>query len=577
MIESMDKAQRMVAFWRTDPVTAAKDIFNVDLEPHQRIALNMMWFNDVQTNILSRGTGKTFLNGLSASLEGILKPGHRVGLLAPSYRQSKLVWDEVDKLYRKSPLMQQATLKEPAITPEKCYMKFLSAEGKNSTVIEAVPMGSDGSKIRGLRYFSTYIDEAAQVEKEILDVVIRGMGATSANPVERANFIDEQKRLVAEGIITADQMVKPPANKEVFSTTAFYQYNHAYARVCEVIGTLQREYRFAQKENKDLSRFRFAGKALNGGQIPFRVMTNGREGIAAFTFMDIREGFMDMDTIVRARRQMSEYQFLMEFACFFPPDSEGFFRRSLLDAARSHAQFGPVLAPREGCLYTMGVDPARDDDNFAIAVYEIDPDALEIRLIRIFAYNKRTFPEMQKRIREIIHTYGIEYFEMDAGGGGGAIRDLLASTENCPAGERLILEQDNPQYRMVVGDRILGELIQFSNYNWVEGANFNLKAALEHGRLKIAAPLPIPGMPIFKNMAEVDQYDAADAEISEALSEWSAIITMPTGAGTRLHWDTPTKTMRKDRYSAILIGYSAAEKVLARLNKPKKLAVGRWG
>ena len=63
MIESLDKAQKMVLHWRVNPVQAAKDIFDVDLEPHQRIALNLMWFNDVQTNILSRGTGKTFLLG----------------------------------------------------------------------------------------------------------------------------------------------------------------------------------------------------------------------------------------------------------------------------------------------------------------------------------------------------------------------------------------------------------------------------------------------------------------------------------------------------------------------------------
>ena len=154
----------------------------------------------------------TFLIGVCASLEGLLKPGHRIGLIAPSFRQSKLAWDEVDKLYRISPYFQQSVLKEPAITPEKCYMKFHAAEGKNSTVIEALPLGSDGGKIRGARYFSTYIDEAAQVDKEILDVVVRGFGATSSNPVARANFVAEQKRLFAEGIITQDQMLKPPSN-----------------------------------------------------------------------------------------------------------------------------------------------------------------------------------------------------------------------------------------------------------------------------------------------------------------------------------------------------------------------------
>ena len=177
--------------------------------------------------------------------------------------------------------------KSPPSRPEKCYLKFHPAEGKNSTVIAALPLGSDGGKIRGERYFSTYIDEAAQVEKEILDVVVRGFGATSSNPVERANFMAEQKRLLAEGLITQDQMLRPPSNKEIFSTTAFYQYNHAYERVCEVVNNLsERNTRRLKKRRPDLSKFMFKGSPLNSGQIPYHVMSDGKEGLVAFTCMD---------------------------------------------------------------------------------------------------------------------------------------------------------------------------------------------------------------------------------------------------------------------------------------------------
>jgi hypothetical protein len=34
--------------------------------------------------------------------------------------------------------------------------------------------------------------------------------------------------------------------------------------------------------------------------------------------------------------------------------------------------------------------------------------------------------------------------------------------------------------------------------------------------------------------------------------------------------------MRKDRYSAILIGYHAALKILGQYKKPKQLATGFW-
>jgi hypothetical protein len=303
-------------------------------------------------------------------------------------------------------------------------------------------------------------------------------------------------------------------------------------------------------------------------------MSDGKEGLCAFTCTDPREGFMDMDSIRRAKRQMSNYKFLMEYFCFFPPDSEGFFRRSLLDSVRARSDFGPIFEPRAGCLYTMGVDPARSDDNFAIAIFEIDPSAEEIRLVRVLAFNKKSFPEMHKRIRELIRIYKMKYFQMDAGGGGTTIRDLLSDPSSCPAGERLILEQDFDEHRTKTGDRYLGPLVQFSSYEWVQNANFNLKSGLEHKRLAIAAKSPVPGQ-VYKSLEDAEMYDEADEEIEAALTEWSSIVT--TAAGARMHWDTPTKTMRKDRYSAILIGFDAAERVMALHKRPKVLAAGFWG
>ena len=265
---------------------------------------------------------------------------------------------------------------------------------------------------------------------------------------------------------------------------------------------------------------------------------------------------------------MSDYTFRMEYMCYFPPDSEGFFRRSSLDKARAHAEFGPQVLPRRGCHYTMGVDPARTSDNFAIAIFEVDPEAEEIRLVRVYSFNKKNFPEMHRQVRQIRKHWGIEYFEMDAGGGGTTIRDLLASKESCPIGERLILEKDFDEHRTLTGDRFLGPLVQFSNYEWVHDANHALLSGLQHGLLKIASKPPLPGEIV------TPEHEEADEEIEKALTEWASIVTQQVGNRTR--WDTPTPTMRKDRYSAILLGYSAARKVLDNYRKPKKLAWGFW-
>lgn len=110
----------------------------------------------------------------------------------------------------------------------------------------------------------------------------------------------------------------------------------------------------------DVSRFLLRGAALNDGQIPYRVMSDGKRGLCAFTCFDPSEGFIDMETIMEARREMSDYTWRMEYTAYFPPDSEGFFRRSILDRARAYSTFGPILLPRKGCLYAIGVDPAHE-------------------------------------------------------------------------------------------------------------------------------------------------------------------------------------------------------------------------
>jgi hypothetical protein len=573
MVESLKSksvnAEALIVHWRNDPVAAAEDIFGIELDQHQRVVLQQMWFLDTQFNILSRGCGKTFLSAVCASLEGILKPSYRVGLIGPSYRQAKFLWAEVEKLWEISPIFQEATVKAPAITPEKCYIKFKSAPGRTGSVIEALPMGSDGGKIRGARYFSVYPDEAAQIDGQVLDIVVRGFMATSANPMERVRILREQRALVEQGLLTEDQVLRPPANKMVYSTTAFYQYNHIWERLSRLMDALKHGKRNADRgKGGNPADYTFRGAELNGGQIPHKVMADKQKGLCAFTCLDPSEGFINMDSIREAKRDMSEYQFLMEYFALFPPDSEGFFRRSLLDAARQHRQFGPIHEPRPGMLYTMGVDPARTGDNFAIAIFEIDLDTDTIRLVKVISWNKKDFPLCHKYVRYYKKLYKMDFFKMDAGGGGTTVRDLLANQDLCPSGEKPILEIDFDEHRALRGDRHLGPLCQFSNYQWVHDANNNLLSGLQHGQLKIASKPPLPGQIVLP----ID--DEADDEMEKALSEWASIITIK--AGQRMRWDTPTETMRKDRYSAILIGYDAALTVLGDRKRPKTLSGGFW-
>jgi intein/homing endonuclease len=517
----------------------------------------------------------TFMNAITAVLQAMLNPGQRVGLVAPSFRQSKLIFGEIERLHIISPLFQSSVAKGPSTTPEKCYIQFKASEGKVGSVIEALPMGSDGAKIRGARYYYVIADELAQIEPEILDVVVGGFMATSQNPMRRAKLVTRLDRELKEGKITPQdyKVALGGGNKFVGTSTAFYQYNHLWSRVSSIIEDVYEQKQLLIRKNQPNDHLVLKGGDLNN-QLPARYLSDGRQAFCAFPWWDMAPGFMDIGNVERQRKIMSNYQFLMEYGCYFPPDSEGFFRRSLLDAARSHGLFSVALKPRDRYIYVMGIDPARASDNFAVSLFEVDLILSNMRLVRVWAWNRKPFPEMHRRIREIIAEYNVKLIKMDSGGGGREMRDLFADRGNCPAGMKLILEKDNPDHMSLQGDRIMAPLVEFSNYEWLQGANEGMKSALEHGKMLIASRYPAAGE--IYNPSIIDKVEEVEEELEKTLMEISSIITKVTPNGNRMNWGTPSKSQRKDRYSATLIGFDAARTLIEQNGKSVALAMGFW-
>jgi phage terminase large subunit-like protein len=184
----MDQGIEMIEFYRNNPCIAAYDLLRVDLAPIQRVVFEDMWFKNYVITIASRGLGKTFLLAALATLSCLLYPGYRVGLMAPVFRQSKLIFAEVEKLYTRSPIVREAAEKRPVRGSDTCYLRFKSVHGVSPSYIEALPLG-DGTKIRGSRFYLVVVDELAQVPDKILDMVIRPMAATTLEPMENVRRI----------------------------------------------------------------------------------------------------------------------------------------------------------------------------------------------------------------------------------------------------------------------------------------------------------------------------------------------------------------------------------------------------
>lgn len=438
---------------------------------------------------------------------------------------------------------------------------------------------SHNSTIRGARYFTIIGDEAAQIPREVLDVVVRGMMATSKNPMEQVRAMEEQKKLLAEGKI--DKLKKLHNNKIVLSSTAYYQYNHLWSRVKGYIDIITEKAEKAAKLKKAGMEVpselwtELRGHDLNG-QIPFNIMKDENRALIAFNCEDMPDGFMNTESLEEAKREMPRYQYLMEYFGYFPPDSEGFFPMSLLDKSRKHGEFACEFSfdrnKDKDWVTIMGCDPARSGDNFAISIFKVNIKTEKIRLIRVLTYNKMTFPYMHIEIRKLRKLYDISEIAIDSGGGGQTIRDLLADPKICPPGDDIILQRDFEEHRFKNGKRIL-RLVEFSKYEWLSDANNNLLLGLQNGTLQIACEKG--SLKSCGDFEETPEEESARREIDKTIEEMQNIIVTRTQTG-RMHWDTPNKRQRKDRYSSVLIGYDQAYSYLDNINKPQSLVSGFW-
>lgn len=544
----------LIVHWRQNPVEASNDIMGVDLAPFQRIILNTLWTVPFTILIQGRGTGKTFMLSLFSALRAILYPGEQIAFVAPSFRQSAHIFTEVEKLYERSRIFRLSCIDKSKRTPSEYYIPV-----KRNGRIVALPIG-DGSKIRGQRAHTLAVDEAAQTPSDIIDQVLMPMGATHKDPMGRVRDIQRRRRLGKQ--INSDTDI----NRFIMSSSAYFQFNHLYKRVKAYeniygyylsnkagielpimddkdIWNAVDQKKITDIEGMDLVRFM---SDLTKESVRDLNPEKGKlYRVVKFTYEDPPEGFMDDNVTSIARKTMTETEFMMEYMCVFPADSDGFFKRSLIDSADSnmvHIEVEGVI----GRQYILGIDPARTGDRFAIFVLGVENNE-SCYLANVITLHRKEFDIMHETIRNCIDRYkNVIGIYMDRDGGGLPLRDMLAKGFN---GQPAILDPDDPDYQFTHGVKIL-HMIKFHT-EFLKDANFTLKSSLEQQRLL----LPHPGGLIYTaDSHRNDDIDRGYGEIEELKKELQNIVVTVTGQGF-MHFDTPSKRQHKDRYSAMLLAH----------------------
>ena len=302
---------------------------------------------------------------------------------------------------------------------------------------------------------------------------------------------------------------------------------------------------------------------------------------------------------------MTKNNFNMEFETIFVTDSDGFFRRTLIDQCTvdetkiiklkngrelepEEIYFEPEIYGNPTKSYIYGIDPASKEDNFSIVILEDCGDYRKI--VQVWVTNEKDHSEklrlglakehnfysyVVRKIRDLMRHYPCIRMAIDMGGGGIAVVDSLRDTDKCLRGEQClypIIIAGKP--KVTDGERGLHiiEEINFQNAEFTSQANHSLKKAFEDRELLF----PFIGS-IELALAEVDDGDKQREDntlqqciynFEELKTELVSIVHSETTNG-REHFDVPEVKigvgrkgrMKKDRYSALLMANYAAIRI----------------
>tara|TARA_R100001443_G_scaffold4277_4_gene12694 strand:- start:22594 stop:24576 length:1983 start_codon:yes stop_codon:yes gene_type:complete len=563
---------------------ACKYILNIELSPFQSLLLYEMWNRKFPMLIGSRGMGKSFILSVYPLLRALFMPRRKIIIVGAAFRQSKVLFEYMDTIWKNAPILRDLcpTNSGPRRDVDRCVMHI------GQSTITCLPLG-DGSKIRGQRANDIIADEFASIPRDIFENVVAGFAAVAASPIEKVKEKAKEKKAKELGVSVDKpnkEMGSDKSNQIILSGTAYYDFNH--------FAEYWKRYRSIVSSGGDTKKL----EEVFGGSIPPGFDWT-EYSIMRMSVDKLPDGFMDSGQIARAKATVHSGIYNMEYGAVFTTDSQGFFKRSLLESCTT-SPTNPAIFPSgdvwfeaslkgvSGKKYVFGVDPASEVDNFSIVVMEVNSD--HRRIVHCWTTNRQQHKDKlkskivdeddfysycAKKIRQLMKVFPCVEIALDAQGGGIAVMEALHDKDKIPEGEVAIwpvIEEKPKDTDDHTGLHIL-RLCQFARADWLAEANHGLRKDFED-RLVLfpyfdSASL---GIALEVDKASGRNYDTLEdcvMEIEELKDELSMIVMTQTSTG-RERWDTPeVKTsagrksrLRKDRYSSLIMANMSARSVL---------------
>lgn len=571
-----------------------KHILNVQLLPSQALMLQEMWDRKFPMLIASRGFGKSYMLSLYAIMRALLLPKRKVVIVGAAFRQSKVLFEYMETIWRNAPILRDicSSNSGPRRDVDRCVLRL------NESTVTCLPLG-DGQKIRGQRANDIISDEFASIPRDIFETVVAGFAAVTADPIDNVKRVAAKKKAAELGVEIEEEAVYISENKDnqiILSGTAYYDFNH--------FATYWKKWKSIIKSKGKISKLR----DVFGGEDPPEDFDWTQYSIIRIPYELLPPGFMDAAQVARSKATVHTGIYQMEFGACFTRDSQGFFKRSLIESCvvtkdseikdnqGNEISFEATLIGDPKKKYIFGVDPASEVDNFSIVVLEVSPDHRRIvhcwtttrsehreKVKKGYSTETDFYAYCAKKIRELMRLFPCIHIAMDAQGGGIAVMESLHDADKIKEDEVAIwpvIDEDKPADTDDERGLHILEMCQFAKYDWLAEANHGLRKDFEDKALIFPFFDSISlGLSHSEDVLKNRMFDTLEEcvmDIEELKDELSMIQMTQTASG-RDRWDTPEvivgagkkSKMRKDRYSALIMANMAA-RILQRLPTPQE-------
>ena len=574
---------------------ACKYVLNIDLAPMQSLLLHEMWNRKFPMLIGTRGMGKSFILSVYPLLRALFMPRRKIIVVGAAFRQSKVLFEYMDTIWKNAPVLRDlcGANSGPRRDVDRCVMHI------NQSTITCLPLG-DGSKIRGQRANDIIADEFASIPRDIFENVVAGFAAVAASPIEKVKERAKKKKAEELGVELEDSANSPQdkSNQIILSGTAYYDFNH--------FADYWKRYRAIVNSGGEEARL----KEVFNGEVPSDF--NWKEySVMRIPVDKLPDGFMDAGQVARAKATIHSGIFNMEYGACFTTDSQGFFKRSLIESCctsptkpisfpSGEVSFEAMLKGSPKKQYVFGVDPASEVDNFSIVVMEINED--HRRVVHCWTTNRKQHKDKlkskivdeddfysycAKKIRDLMRVFPCAEIALDAQGGGIAVMEALQDKDKIREGEVPIyptIEEKEKDTDHKAGLHIL-KLCQFAKATWLAEANHGLRKDFEDRIVLFPYFDSVSiGLSIEDDKIANRKYDTLEdcvMEIEELKDELSMIVMTQTSTG-REKWDTPEikvaagkkSRLRKDRYSSLIMANMSARSLSVEKDVVEYGAIG---